>query len=258
LERKGLTKSEIQTATNEALEQVQLNGFEKRRPGQLSGGQKQRVALARALVLRPQVLLLDEPLGALDMKLRKEMQVELKNLQARLRITFIFVTHDQEEALVMSDRIAVMNSGRLEQVGKSCTEIFERPRTEFVANFMGAANLFDAVLMNENGKTFLSMIDGPKFETETASNASGPVRFIVRPEKLSLGAASSSERVSVPVTVLDEIFQGTNTSWLVEYRGKTITVIEQNSRVTEDAERFKNGDSAVLSWNPKHTVVLES
>ncbi|HEY4492248.1 MAG TPA: spermidine/putrescine ABC transporter ATP-binding protein, partial [Acidobacteriota bacterium] len=145
LERKGMDTDQIKKTVGESLELVRLGGFEKRRPPQLSGGQKQRVALARALVCHPEVLLLDEPLGALDMKLRKEMQLELKNLQEKLRITFIFVTHDQEEALVMSDRIAVMNHGRIEQVGVGCTEIFERPRTEFVANFMGATNVFEAV-----------------------------------------------------------------------------------------------------------------
>src|SRR5262245_13039030 len=176
LERKSLPHNEIDRTIKEALDQMRLSGFEKRRPSQLSGGQKQRVALARALVLRPQVLLLDEPLGALDMKLRKEMQVELKNLQERLKITFIFVTHDQEEALVMSDRIGVMNSGRLEQVGKSCSEIFERPQTEFVANFMGATNLFEGTLSKDNGKKYLSMNDGPRFETE-AEGKEGPVKI---------------------------------------------------------------------------------
>src|SRR5205085_12683493 len=125
----------------EALQLVRLPGYGSRKPDQLSGGQRQRVALARALVLRPQVLLLDEPFGALDQKLRREMQVELKHLQRSLGITFIFVTHDQEEALVMSDRIGVMNGGRLEQVG-AASEVFERPKTEFVARFMGAANFF--------------------------------------------------------------------------------------------------------------------
>jgi spermidine/putrescine transport system ATP-binding protein len=256
LERKSLPQNEIDRTIKEALDQMRLSGFEKRRPSQLSGGQKQRVALARALVLRPQVLLLDEPLGALDMKLRKEMQVELKNLQERLKITFIFVTHDQEEALVMSDRIGVMNAGRLEQVGKSCSEIFERPRTEFVANFMGATNLFEGTLTKDNGKKYLNMADGPKFETE-AESVEGPVKFIIRPEKIGLTAESVPGRISLPVKIVDEVFQGTVTTWYVDYQGRTYTVMEQNSKVTDEMGRFARGDSAYISWNPKHAVILE-
>ncbi len=257
LERKGLSADEVKKAVGEALEQMRLIGFEKRRPSQLSGGQKQRVALARALVLRPQVLLLDEPLGALDMKLRKEMQVELKNLQERLKITFIFVTHDQEEALVMSDRIGVMNVGKLEQVGKSCSEIFERPRTEFVANFMGATNLFEATLSKKNDRNYLSMADGIQFETNSNGHSEGPVKFIIRPEKLILSAEPIPDRISLKVKIVDEVFQGQVTTWVVEHAGKIFTVLEQNSKVTDEMGRFSRGDSAYVSWNPKHAVVLE-
>ena len=257
LERKGLSADEIKKSVGEALDQMRLTGFEKRRPSQLSGGQKQRVALARALVLRPQVLLLDEPLGALDMKLRKEMQVELKNLQERLKITFIFVTHDQEEALVMSDRIGVMNVGKLEQVGKSCSEIFERPRTEFVANFMGATNLFEATLSKMNDRNYLSMADGVQFETNSNGSSEGPVKFIIRPEKLILSAEPIPDRISLKVKIVDEVFQGQVTTWVVEYGGKIFTVLEQNSKVTDEMGRFSRGDSAFVSWNPKHAVVLE-
>ena len=255
LERKGVSGKDKDHRISEALDLVRLNGFEKRRPSQLSGGQKQRIALARALVLHPEVLLLDEPLGALDMKLRKEMQVELKNLQERLKITFIFVTHDQEEALVMSDRIAVMNAGRVEQVGKSCTEIFEHPRTEFVANFMGATNLFEGVISNDNGKKQLQIPDGPSFDVETIR--AGAVKFTVRPEKMLLTSEPVQGRVCVPVKVVDEIYQGTNTNWVVDYQGKSLTIIEQNSKVSEDQARFSRADTAFLSWSPKHTVVLE-
>ena len=252
LERKRTQKNEIRKTVTEALDLVQLSGFERRRPSQLSGGQKQRVALARALVMHPEVLLLDEPLGALDMKLRKEMQVELKNLQEQLKITFIFVTHDQEEALVMSDRIAVMNHGKIEQVGKSCSEIYEHPRTEFVAHFIGATNIFEGVLSGGQ----MRLPDGRSFSLENNS-AGGDVRFAVRPEKMVLSTQDIAGRVCIPVTVRDEIFQGTNTSWVVEYQGKKFTVIEQNSKVVEEAGRFSRGDQAVLSWNPKHTVILE-
>ena len=257
LERKMLPQDKIGATVKEALDLVRLSGYEKRKPSQLSGGQKQRVALARALVLKPEVLLLDEPLGALDMKLRKEMQVELKNLQEQLKITFIFVTHDQEEALVMSDRIAVMNAGKIEQLGKSCTEIFEHPRTQFVANFMGATNLFDGVLTQNSGKNELQIPDGPSFEVVPGERPPGNTRFTVRPEKMLLSNEPLSGRVSLPVTVVDEIYQGTNTNWIVEYAGRQITVVEQNSKVAEETARFSRGDRAYLSWNPKHTIVLE-
>jgi len=252
LERKNTPKNKIEGTVKEALDLVRLSGFEKRRPSQLSGGQKQRVALARALVMHPEVLLLDEPLGALDMKLRKEMQVELKNLQEQLQITFIFVTHDQEEALVMSDRIAVMNQGQIEQVGKSCSEIYEHPRTEFVAHFIGATNIFEATAVDH----LLKMWDGPEFPIESTP-VQGSVKFTVRPEKMLLSSEDVAGRVSLPVTVVDEIFQGTNTSWVVEYRNRKYTVVEQNSRIVEEQGRFSRGDQAVLSWNPKNTVILE-
>lgn len=253
LERKQLPKDQIAKLVGDAMEQVRLTGFEKRRPSQLSGGQKQRVALARALVLRPQVLLLDEPLGALDMKLRKEMQVELKNLQERLKITFVFVTHDQEEALVMSDRIAIMNHGRLEQVGKSCSEIFERPRTEFAAHFMGAANILSGNIHRENGRSVLKL-DDTSFEVD--SSTEGTVKFVVRPEKLAL-LSKPAGAVSLPVTVTDEIFQGVTTIWAVDYNGVPLSVVEQNSKPAQEEARFRRGDRAYLSWDPRNTVVLE-
>lgn len=252
LERKGTPKNQIEQTVTEALDLVRLQGFEKRRPSQLSGGQKQRVALARALVCRPEVLLLDEPLAALDMKLRKEMQVELKNLQERLKITFIFVTHDQEEALVMSDRIAVMNQGRIEQLGK-CTEIFEHPETEFVANFMGAVNILEAKL---SGRTRLHL-NGDAVEIPAVDLPDGVVKFTVRPEKMALGTEPSPGRVCLTVTVTDEIYVGTNTNWVVEYNGMPLTVIEQNSRVADDS-RFARGQQAVLSWDPRHMIVLRA
>lgn len=251
LERKGVESNKIEKTVMEALEMVRLTGFEKRRPSQLSGGQKQRIALARALVCHPEVLLLDEPLGALDMKLRKEMQVELKNLQERLGITFIFVTHDQEEALVMSDRIAVMNAGHFEQIG-TCADIFERPRTVFAAHFMGATNIF-AGNIKDRKLTAEGEIDFPM-----ESGRDGSVQFTVRPEKLLLTQEKIAERVNLPVTVADEVYQGTNTNWIVNFRDKELVVIEQNSKVAEVKARFSRGDAAYVSWDPKHTVILES
>jgi spermidine/putrescine transport system ATP-binding protein len=254
---KGAPPDQIEKTVGDALDQVQLAGFEKRRPSQLSGGQRQRVALARALVMRPEVLLLDEPLGALDMKLRKEMQVELKNLQEKLKLTFIFVTHDQEEALLMSDRVAVMNHGRIEQVGKSCSEIFEHPRTRFVANFIGAVNVFEGILTGSNGTTKLQIPDGTSFDIDAGGHSNGTVQFTVRPEKMLLTAEPIPNRISLRVKVVDEIFQGINTSWVVEYGGKTFVVVEQNSNVVQEKARFSRGDSAILSWDPKNTVLLE-
>ena len=149
---KKVPKAEVKERVTEMLELVQLTGFEKRKPAQMSGGQKQRVAIARALVNRPKVLLLDEPLGALDLKLRKQMQVELKRLQRKLKTTFVYVTHDQEEALTMSDRIAIMNGGYLEQIGTP-DEIYEHPKTKFVASFIGESNILEGVVTKiENGK----------------------------------------------------------------------------------------------------------
>jgi ABC-type Fe3+/spermidine/putrescine transport system ATPase subunit len=207
----------------EALALVRLTGMEGRRPHQLSGGQKQRVALARALVLKPEVLLLDEPLAALDPGLRKEVQAEIKELQRRLGITFLFVTHDQEEALGLSDRLAVMSQGKVEQVGTP-VEVFERPETELVARFLGAANVF----------------------------TDGEGRFIVRPEKLRL-LREGEGLPGLPVTVEERLYQGASTVWTVRgASGERYTVFQQNA----DPPAFEAGDSAVLAWDPRHRVVV--
>ena len=210
---------------SEALALVQLSGFEKRRPHQLSGGQRQRVALARALALEPQVLLLDEPLGALDQKLRKEVQVQLKHLQRSLGITFVFVTHDQEEALTMSDRVAVMSRGRVEQMDDAA-RVFERPATEFVANFMGASNFFAARVRESRGDgLLLTLAAGGEvlLPGEGGPHAAGEaVRFVVRPEKLDLRARDLSAHgvPSLAVTIEDRVYQGVSTVWIVQGRGR--------------------------------------
>jgi putative spermidine/putrescine transport system ATP-binding protein len=197
----------------EALERVRLGGLGARKPIQLSGGQRQRVALARALVNRPRVLLLDEPLGALDLKLRQEMQVFLKALQRDLGITFVYVTHDQEEALTMSDRLAVFDQGRIEQVGTP-KEVYERPRTEFVAGFVGVSNIVE-----ENGR-----------------------RFTVRPEKIRLSADGGSR----PGTIADAVFVGMFTRYVVELDdGTRLTVVRQN-----DTSPTEAGQRVHLEWNP--------
>ncbi len=248
----------------DALALVRLSGFEKRLPAQLSGGQRQRVALARALALEPAVLLLDEPLGALDQKLRKEVQVELKRLQRSLGITFIFVTHDQEEALTMSDRIAVMSRGRVEQVDEAA-RVFEKPATEFVANFMGASNFFAARVSEVvDGTVALALKAGGdvRLPSEGVHYAVGEdVRFLVRPEKLDLrGRDLSAHGVpSLPVTIEDRVYQGVSTVWIVRDRAdERFFVYEQNEKPFEEDSKFSVGGRAFLCWNARHAVVIRS
>jgi len=223
LRMRALPGPEIARRVQAALAQVALTGLEDRRPGQLSGGQQQRVALARALVIEPRVLLCDEPLGALDRKLRQQMQFELKELQRRLGVTLVFVTHDQEEALAMSDRIAVMNHGRVEQVGAP-TEIYERPRTRFVADFIGEINLLE----------------------------DGPTPRALRPEKIRLVPASEA-RLSGTIETAN--FLGGATLYRVRANGRTFL-----ARETHAGERSPRGpgDPVGLLWNDGDTVTLEA
>jgi spermidine/putrescine transport system ATP-binding protein len=252
-------RSEMRQRVSRSLEQVRLTGLDNRLPDQLSGGQRQRVALARALVLQPKVLLLDEPLGALDQKLRKEMQVELKNLQRELGITFIFVTHDQEEALTMSDRIAVMNAGKVEQVD-SAAIIFEQPTTRFVAGFMGNTNFFLADVLHSSATT--AHVRGDGFETTITTTAmpvpGAKMEFIVRPEKLRLSPIPPiSEETSLPVTLIQRIYQGINTIWTVRTNtGQLLTVCKQNTEAFSPDLETQN--PAYVCWHPRHAVVLNS
>ena len=263
LRYQGTRGAEAAARVAEALERVQLPGLENRYPHQLSGGQRQRVALARALVLRPQVLLLDEPLAALDQKLRREMQVELKHLQRTLGITFVFVTHDQEEALTMSDRIAVMNAGRVEQSGPA-ERVFETPRTEFVARFMGAENLFTATV-TEGGTDTARVRTAAGFEAKVFGRREfrpgERVRFLVRPEKLGLRASVSCAGdgfVSAPVTIVARVYQGLSTTWSVaDAAGERFTVYEQNACPPSDDEKRRVGAAARMCWDPRHAVILE-
>jgi spermidine/putrescine transport system ATP-binding protein len=255
-------RAEWRARIDEALALVRLEGLEARSPHQLSGGQKQRVALARALVLKPKVLLLDEPLSALDQKLRKEVQIELKALQRRLGITFVFVTHDQEEALTMSDRIAVMNRGRVEQC-QPAARVFEYPATEFVAQFMGADNFFTATVRElASGLLSLSLPPGREFKVPAAGAGGAPgseVRFVVRPEKLDLRSRdlSASGIPSVEVTIEDRVYQGVSTVWVVrDGRGARYLIYEQNERPILERAKFEVGGRAFMCWSPKHTVLL--
>lgn len=263
LRYKGYSGEAAKKKAREALALVRLEGFEHRSPAQLSGGQRQRVALARALAMEPEVLLLDEPLAALDQKLRKEVQLELKNLQKSLGLTFVFVTHDQEEALTMSDRIAVMNQGRVEQID-AAHHVFEYPKTEFVAHFMGAPNFFTGVVKSiAEGLMYIGARTDTDIRVRTTSNGWQPndtVRFVVRPEKLDLRTKSGTAdgEVSMAVTIEDRVYQGVNTVWVVRSDdGQRYIIYEQNDRPFQESSRFRVGGRAYMSWNPRDTVIME-
>jgi len=233
---RGLGRRERNDRAMRALASVRLEQMAARKPSQLSGGQRQRIALARATVVQPKVLLLDEPLGALDLKLREQMQVELKEIQRDLGITFIFVTHDQEEALTLSDRIAVFNDGRIEQLGTPA-ELYERPGSRFVADFVGTSNLFDA----ERSRDLLGR-EG---------------HHSVRPEKMTVTRDGLAEDgvVNLPGTVVEAIYLGSGVRLVVDLDdGTRVTVLEQNDRDRiHDDER---GDRVVVSWHADDVVHL--
>jgi spermidine/putrescine transport system ATP-binding protein len=230
---------------------VGLEGMEKRKPRQLSGGQQQRVALARALVNKPQVLLLDEPLGALDLKLRKQMQLELKGIQHDVGITFIHVTHDQEEAMTMADRIAVMNQGRIEQLGTP-TELYEKPATAFVAGFLGVSNLIRGTV---SGADTVQLDRGPLVRVPPGALAgrTGPVAVGIRPEKIQLGDGQSNE---LSGTVVEQAYVGVATQYIVETTCGRLTVYQQNA--TPGLNGAAPGQQLTISWNPDSTFVVDS
>jgi spermidine/putrescine transport system ATP-binding protein len=262
LRRRRTPTNEVRHQVAFMLDLVQLPGYEDRKPNQLSGGQQQRVALARALVNNPRVLLLDEPLGALDLKLRKQMQVELKRIQSEIGITFIFVTHDQDEAMTMSDRIAVMRAGRIEQLGAP-EDLYERPATEFVAGFLGVSNLLDGEVVGTSADlTDIRLVDGTIVRAPAAAtNGSRSVRVGVRPEKLRVmpkGAEPGQAMNSVEGTVLDASYLGVSTQYLVETGdGHRMTVYAQNLETSGATEVIADGEAVRLSWQPKHTFVIE-
>jgi spermidine/putrescine transport system ATP-binding protein len=266
LRRRRTPTSEIRHQVAFMLDLVDLAGYEKRKPNQLSGGQQQRVALARALVNNPDVLLLDEPLGALDLKLRKQMQVELKRIQSEVGITFVFVTHDQDEAMTMSDRIAVMRHGRIEQLGRP-EELYERPRTEFVAGFLGVSNLLDGeVSGRSNDHVEIRLTDGTLLRAPAdAVNGTTRVRIGVRPEKLRVlpaEAASTSESASdantLQGTVLDASYIGVSTQYIIAIAdGHKLTVYAQNLETSGASEVLSDGQPVTLTWRPQHTFVID-
>jgi putative spermidine/putrescine transport system ATP-binding protein len=225
----GVAKDERARRAADALDMVRLADYGARKPAELSGGQRQRVALARAIVNRPRVLLLDEPLGALDLKLREQMQVELKTIQSDVGITFIYVTHDQEEALTMSDRVAVFNEGRIEQVGPPA-EIYERPQNPFVAGFVGTSNLLER--------------DGR--------------RFTVRPEKVRMLNGSSPDGLHTERgRIVNVAYAGMITRYLVELDGGgTLQVVQQNLESSSQEELERRGSDVIVGWLPEHTVAI--
>jgi spermidine/putrescine transport system ATP-binding protein len=260
LERKRVPKDQVIRRVGEIIETVGLAGREKRRPRELSGGQQQRVALARALVNRPRALLLDEPLGALDLKLRQAMQVELKRIQREVGITFVYVTHDQGEALTMSDRIAVMNEGKVEQLG-SPREIYEHPATRFVAGFIGTSNILSgavesvakdkAVILDDAGQ----LIEVPLRPGRSVS-AGDAVEITVRPEKIDLKMDVADCRgCRLRGTITEVVYLGTSTNYNVTTStGAEVTVFVQNSDSSEDMAT--RGQEVWLSWEPQHSYVI--
>ncbi|MGK5738446.1 ABC transporter ATP-binding protein [Micromonospora sp. URMC 103] len=256
LRRRGIRRVDDQVARMLSL--VQLDGYGRRRPAQLSGGQQQRVALARALINHPQVLLLDEPLGALDLKLRRQMQIELKRIQTEVGITFVHVTHDQEEAMTMADTVAVMNAGRIEQLGAPA-DLYEFPATAFVANFLGQSNLLAAEAAGATGGEVPVTAHGARYSVpaERARADRGPVHLGVRPEKLHL--VDSADQVPVghqhlTGVVTDASYVGVSTQYLLRTPwGAELSVFAANSGA---AQRVAVGVEAVAHWDPRHAFLL--
>jgi spermidine/putrescine transport system ATP-binding protein len=250
LRRKGVKKGDARGRVKEMLRIVGLAGMEGRKPRQLSGGQQQRVALARALVNQPQVLLLDEPLGALDLKLRKQMQLELKAIQHDVEITFIHVTHDQEEAMTMADRIAVMNNGHIEQLGTP-SELYESPKTAFVAGFLGVSNLIpgtvvDAETVQVRGGAHMRV---PRSALE---GRAGNVAVGIRPEKIELGTAGENQ---LEGSIVESAYVGVATQYIVETPSGRLTVYVQNANPGSAAAAHGR---VTLSWSPEATFVVDS
>jgi spermidine/putrescine transport system ATP-binding protein len=258
LKRKRVEKREVERRVSGELERVGLADQGNRKPAQLSGGMQQRVALARALVNLPRVLLLDEPLGALDLKLRKGLQVELKKIQQEVGITFVYVTHDQEEALTMSDRIAVMNSGRIEQIGDP-EQVYDRPTTTFVAGFIGVSNLMPGTVRKsgENGEVELD--SGVRVGTDVDGFAVGDrCHAVVRPEKLAIGSGGRGEP-SVEGLVESSLYLGTSTQLIVRLSDEVrMTVLVPNADEAERQSLPGGGANVKLSWAPEHMHLVRS
>ncbi|MEU7112634.1 ABC transporter ATP-binding protein [Streptomyces sp. NPDC046182] len=263
LRRRGIKS--VKKQVDDMLELVQLGDKARHKPHQLSGGQQQRVAVARALINHPQVLLLDEPLGALDLKLRRQMQLELKRIQTEVGITFVHVTHDQEEAMTMADQVAVMNGGRVEQLGAPA-DLYENPRTTFVANFLGTSNLLEAEVVETGGSDLVVTAGGGKLRLpadrcSATVRTGGKVLVGVRPEKISLAHADDAGKIAdgrnkVTGRIVDSSFIGVSTQYVVNSpAGAELQVYEQN---IERDTRLVPGAEVVLHWNAAHTFGLDA
>jgi spermidine/putrescine transport system ATP-binding protein len=258
LEQKKLLKREIERKVGETLELVRLSGYERRMPHELSGGEQQRVAVARAIVLEPEALLLDEPLAALDFKLRKDMQLELKRLQRQLNISFLLVTHDQEEAMTMSDRIAVMAAGRIRQIGAP-QDVYENPETAFIADFIGLSNIFEAEIISRDDQQALVELGGQRLAISLNGKplAEPRVRFAVRPEKIGLRAQplGNAGGIQLEGVIEDKVYLGDVTHWRVRVGDHLVTVSEQN-RSGPPAENFRGGQRVFVCWAHESIVLL--
>ncbi len=251
---------ETRTRVSQMLELVQLGGYERRRPSELSGGQQQRVALARALVSRPRVLLLDEPLGALDKNLRQQMQVELRQIQREVKITTVLVTHDQEEALTLSDRIAVFSRGEVMQIGKP-DEIYERPQNAFTAEFLGATNFLSGRAGPRQGDVSAILLgdDQQILTLDPVPEAGAPVTLTVRPEKLALhsrapGKSEMGEATNcIAGQVVQPIYMGASITYQIEAGGSEITVFHQN----RDSQMLQPGAPVWLTWHARHSILID-
>lgn len=257
LRRRGLKGAEVDSQVNAVLELVELGHLARRKPGQLSGGQQQRVAVARALVNRPDVLLLDEPLGALDLKLRRQMQIELKRIQSEVGTTFVHVTHDQEEAMTMADTIAVMNQGVIEQMGAP-EAMYELPRTAFVANFLGQSNLVNGRVSGDDGANLIVDVQGGQIRVpkDRATDHSGRVVVGVRPEKMWIVVnPTGTEENTVRGEVIDVAFTGVSIQYTIESEwGRTISCFEQNLDVEK---RIVVGEKVTVAWDIDNTFGLD-
>ncbi|MFI1798661.1 ABC transporter ATP-binding protein [Streptomyces sp. NPDC020379] len=263
LRRRGIKS--VRKQVDDMLDLVQLGDFARRKPHQLSGGQQQRVAVARALINHPQVLLLDEPLGALDLKLRRQMQLELKRIQTEVGITFVHVTHDQEEAMTMADTVAVMNGGRVEQLGAPA-DLYETPRTTFVANFLGTSNLISADVLGTSGDDILlrasdTKLTLPATRCTTTARTGEKLLLGIRPEKITLTHADDAGSIPegrnrVTGRIADSSFIGVSTQYVVDSPvGPGLSVYEQN---IERDSRLAPGAEVVLHWNPGHSFGLDA
>jgi spermidine/putrescine transport system ATP-binding protein len=258
LEMEKMPRSQIRSLVADALAMVQLDGLAKRYPRQLSGGQQQRVALARSLIKRPKVLLLDEPLGALDLKLRKEMQLELKHVQQQVGITFIYVTHDQEEALTMSDRIAVMSEGKVLQLGTPM-EIYEEPTSLFVADFIGETNLLNGKIVEQQGERTVVLVDETLPITVSYRDRLSPgqtATVVIRPEKIGISPDNNGDRSGWLARVEEAVYIGTDTRYIVRLTEQTAIAIRQQNLHRHRIHFYQPGEQIKVHVAPENMRLI--